>query len=116
MKYFYKYKKQKNSKYTAHVDHPLYSSCSLYEKDGKGLAIVQQRFNPSMKVFFWGYVDPGLIDDIFSHEKFDKYFAEKGGECKDGLYPTVTVRQAMWALKMKPLEKTYWESQLSHLL
>ena len=116
MKYFYEYEVEQNSKYTAHVDHPLYSSCSLYTEKGKGLAVVQRRFNPKMKVFFWSYVDPGLVDDIFSHGKFGEYFAKKCGECTDGLYPTVTVRQIMWALKMKPLRKEWWESQLSHLL
>ena len=28
----------------------------------------------------------------------------------DGLYPTVTVRQIMWALKMKPIQKERWET------
>lgn len=27
-----------------------------------------------------------------------------------GLYPTVTVRQMMWALKMKPMPKERWET------
>nr|DAP49012.1 MAG TPA: hypothetical protein [Caudoviricetes sp.] len=27
-----------------------------------------------------------------------------------GLYPTVTVRQIMWALKMKPIQKERWET------
>ena len=29
---------------------------------------------------------------------------------KDGLYPTVTVRKLMWALRMKPLKKERWET------
>jgi hypothetical protein len=28
----------------------------------------------------------------------------------DGLYPTVTVRQIMWSLKMKPIPKEKWET------
>lgn len=32
------------------------------------------------------------------------------GTCTDGLWPTVTIRQIMWALKMKPLQKQRWET------
>ena len=28
----------------------------------------------------------------------------------DGLYPTVTIRQIMWALKIKPIPKERWET------
>lgn len=31
-------------------------------------------------------------------------------ECTDGLYPTVTIRQIMWALKMKPIQRQRWET------
>ena len=37
---------------------------------------------------------------------FDKHF----GEGKDGLHPTVTIRQIMWALKMKPIPRERWET------
>ncbi len=30
--------------------------------------------------------------------------------CTDGVYPTVTIRQIMWALKMKPLARERWET------
>lgn len=35
-------------------------------------------------------------------------------EPKDGIYPTMTVRQAMWAAKMKPLKKERWETVFDH--
>ena len=31
-------------------------------------------------------------------------------EGTDGLYPTVTIRQIMWALKMKPIQRQRWET------
>ena len=103
-------------KYTYECNHPLYSSCSLIQKDDKGLAIVQRRFNSRMKVFWYSEADSWVIDSILKHDGFESYFAKHGGECKDGLYPTVTVRQVMWALKMKPLKKAWWESQDKRLL
>ena len=37
----------------------------------------------------------GIID---AKGDFKEYFNARAGACKDGLYPTVTVRQIMWAL------------------
>ena len=37
-------------------------------------------------------------------------FDKRASEDTDELYPTVTVRQIMWALKMKPLNKNRWET------
>ena len=34
----------------------------------------------------------------------------RSGEATDGLYPTVTIRQIMWALKMKPIPRERWET------
>ena len=42
--------------------------------------------------------------------KFKKFFDERAGECTDGLYPTVSIRQIMWALKMKPIQRQRWET------
>ena len=42
------------------------------------------------------------------------YFDQKAGKCTDWLYPTVTIRQIMWALKMKPLKKERWETVFDH--
>ena len=34
----------------------------------------------------------------------------RSGMATDGLYPTVTIRQIMWALKMKPIKRERWET------
>lgn len=46
-------------------DHPLYDTCTLFESDSNGLAVIQQRFSPSTKETKWGAIDPWLNDDIF---------------------------------------------------
>lgn len=35
---------------------------------------------------------------------------QRSSEARDGLYPTVSVRQLMWGLKMKPLKRERWET------
>ena len=47
---------------------------------------------------------------LYLHPKFKKFFDERAGECTDGLYPTVSIRQIMWALKMKPIQRQRWET------
>lgn len=91
-------------------DHPVYSRCTLFQIGNKGLAVIQQRFDPVTKSTTWDELDGWLTDDLYLHPKFKEYFDERAGECTDGLYPTVTVRQIMWALKMKPLPKERWET------
>ena len=103
-------------RYTYECDHPLYSKCTLLQKDGKGLAIVQIRYNSRLKIFWYGPIDSWLAELVMSQDGFESYFAEHAGDPSDGLYPTVTSRQIMWALRMKPLKKAEWESQLLQLL
>lgn len=91
-------------------DHPVYSKCTLYKIEDKGLAVIQQRYDPSSKCTWWTELDPWLTDDIYLHPKFKKLFDKRAGKCTDGLYPTITVRQLMWALKMKPLPRERWET------
>lgn len=38
------------------------------------------------------------------------YHDDRFGEGTDGVYPTVTIRQIMWELKMKPIPKERWET------
>lgn len=90
--------------------HPVYTRCTLYLIDGRGLAIIQQRFDPDSKTTWWSEIDPWLTDALYLHPKFKEYFEERSEECKDGLYPTVTIRQIMWALKMKPIKRERWET------
>ena len=91
-------------------NHPVYDKCTLFQIHKKGLAVIQQRFDPNSKKTYWGEIDPWLTDDIYLHAKFEEFFAERAGECRDGLYPTVTIRQIMWGLKMKPMPKERWET------
>ena len=90
--------------------HPVYSRCTLFKIDNRGLAIIQQRFNNINKSTWWGEIDPWLTDSLYLHPKFKEFFDERSGEAEDGLYPTVTIRQIMWAFKLKPLPKERWET------
>ena len=90
--------------------HPVYNVCTLYLIEKQGLAVIQQRFDPHTKSTWWSEVDPWITDDLYLHPGFKQYFNERSGKCTDGLYPTVTVRQIMWALKMKPLPRERWET------
>lgn len=91
-------------------NHPVYDSCTLFQIGNKGLAIIQQRFDSIKKNTWWCEVDPWLTDDIYLHPRFKQYFDSHAGICTDGLYPTVTIRQIMWALKMKPIKRERWET------
>ena len=89
---------------------PVYDKCTLYLIDGRGLAIIQQRHDPANKTTWWSEIDPWLTDALYLHPGFKDFFEKRAGKCRDGLYPTVTIRQIMWALKMKPLPKERWET------
>ena len=91
-------------------DHPVYDKCTLFKVDDYGLAVIQQRYDSTTKKTWWGEIDPWLTDSLYLHPKFKKFFDERSRKCLDGLYPTVTIRQIMWALKMKPIQKERWET------
>lgn len=95
---------------TYECNHPVYDKCTLFRIGNKGLAIIQQRYDCNSKKTWWGGVDDWLTDSLYLHPKFKKYFDERSGECLNGLYPTVTIRQIMWALKMKPIPRERWET------
>ena len=95
---------------TYNCDHPVYSKCTLFKIGEKGLALIQQRYNKNTKSTIWTEIDPWLTDLIYLHPKFKDFFDNRSGECVDGLYPTVTIRQIMWALKMKPIKREQWET------
>lgn len=90
--------------------HPVYSRCTLFQIGSKGLAVIQQRYDEKTKQTWWTELDPWLTDDLYLHPKFKEYFDSRSGECTDGLYPTVTIRQIMWSLRMKPMPKKPWET------
>ncbi len=91
-------------------NHPVYDKCTLFTINKKGLAVIQQRFNQETKSTYWTEIDPWLTDELYLHTKFKEFFDGRAGECIDGLYPTVTIRQIMWALKIKPIPRERWET------
>lgn len=91
-------------------DHPVYNSCTLYESQNKGLAVIQQRYYPESKMTYWGPIDEWLVNELYLHPKFHDYFLERATKSQNGLFPTVTVRQIMWAFRMKPLPRERWET------
>ena len=96
---------------TYYCDHPVYNWCTLYEIGNKGLAIIQQEFDKESKSTRWNAIADFLRDDIYLHPKFKAFFDKRSGEPDEkGIYPTVTLRQIMWALRMKPLPRRQWET------
>ena len=112
MRYHYKKPPIYLSKYgdTYLCDLPVYNESTLFQIDNKGLCVIQQRFDPDTKKTWWGEIDPWLTDPLYLHPRFKEFFDERAKECTDGLYPTVTIRQIMWALKMKPIPRERWET------
>ena len=49
-----------------------------------------------------GATGPFLFSFLQLEEEF---FNERSGKCIDRLYPTVTIRQIMWALTLKPIPR-----------
>ncbi|MDO4292105.1 MAG: hypothetical protein Q4C65_02630 [Eubacteriales bacterium] len=95
---------------TYYCNHEVYKQCTLFQIGKKGLAVIQQRFDEESKHTWWGEIDSWLTDDLYLHPGFRDYFNRRAGECENGIYPTVSIRQIMWALKMKPLKRERWET------
>ena len=95
---------------TYECNHPVYTRCTLFKIGTKGLAVIQQRYGDITKSTWWEEIDPWLNDELYLHPLFNKFFNDRAGENQNGLYPTVTIRQIMWALKMKPLPRERWET------
>lgn len=112
MRYHYEKPEYYSSIYgTVHTcDHPVYDKCTLIEINNKGIAVIQQRYNPENKTTYWSDIDPWLVNDLYLHPNFEGFFNERAGKCENGFYPTVTIRQIMWGLKMKPLKRERWET------
>jgi hypothetical protein len=112
MKYHYEIPEIYSTIYgdTYKCEHPLYTYCTLYLIGVRGLAVIQQDFDPVRKITWWREIDPWFTDDIYLSEDFKAYFDERAKEPVGGLYPTVTLRQIMWALKIKPMKKEPWET------
>lgn len=95
-------------------DHPVYYGCTLYKMGDNGLAVIQQRYDKTNKTTKWGIIDEHLRNDLYLNPGFLEYFKKMAGPCKNGCYPTVTIRQIMWALKIKPLKRKPWETCFDH--
>ena len=46
-------------------NHPVYDRCTLFTIGEKGLAVIQQRFNPDTKTTYWTEVDSWLTDSLY---------------------------------------------------
>lgn len=116
MRYFYERPDIYRAKYgeVYICNHPVYNICTLYREGAAGLAVIQQRFDPHTKHSWWADIDPWLVDDLYLRPGFYALFKSRAKEPEDGLYPTMAIRQIMWALKMKPLAKARWETAFDH--
>ena len=112
MRYHYEKPSIYSSMYgtTYECDHPIYDRCTLFLEGNRGLAVIQQRYDIRTKSTRWGEIDPWLTDAIYLNAGFRDLFNKRSNNCVDALYPTITIRQMMWALKMKPLPKERWET------
>ena len=117
MRYYYTKPNEYKPVYgkTYQCDHLMYDSCTLYRIGDMGLAVVQKRF--SDKTVYWTEIDPWLRNEIYLNENFRKVFDQYAGlPDSDGVYPTISVRKLMWALRMKPMKKEPWDSYFNQFL
>lgn len=91
-------------------DHKVYSKCTLFQIGDRGLAVIQQRYDEITKHTWWTEIDPWFTDILYLHPKFKEFFDDRAGPATDGIYPTVTIRQIMWAFKLKPIPRERWET------
>ena len=90
--------------------HPVYSYCTLFKIGKYGLAVIQQRFISQNKSTYWSFIDDYLVNTIYLNSRFEEFFYKYAAKSQNGIYPTVSVRQIMFALKMKPLKREPWET------
>ena len=112
MKYFYEPPEKWNRVGWRQVccNHEMFNRCTLYLKNGLGIMVVQKHFNETTKASWWGCVDPPIAHDIYNHERFASYFERYATPPdRSGLYRVIQLRKLMWALRMKPLKKEFWE-------
>lgn len=109
MKYYYQKPEVTAPLYgeTVILEHPVYKIGTQFIQNGRGLIITQQRF--TAKYLYWDAIDPWLANDIYLHPKFPEFFCKHATESD---YPIFQLRKVMWALRMKPLPKEFWEEYL----
>lgn len=93
-------------------NHVIYGRCTLFRIGDKGLAVIQQRYDN--KKTYWTEIDSWLVDKLYLHPGFKQYFDKYASESKNDIFPTVTIRQIMWGLRMKPLKREPWETYFDH--
>ena len=58
---------------TYECDHPVYNKCTLFKMEGKGLAVIRQRYDRNTKNTWWSEIDPWLTDSLYLHKNFLKF-------------------------------------------
>lgn len=89
---------------------PVYVKGTLFRIGKKGLVVIQQRYREEDKSTWWDEIDPWLRNPIFLNTRFSEFFESFASEEKEDGFNTVTIRQIMWALRMKPIKRERWET------
>lgn len=87
-------------------ENSLYRSSTLYFEKGRGLCVVRLRFDENSKSFYFSHLEYSLANNIYLSDGFKEYF---NSHARKYPYPVVNVRKIMWALRMKPLRKEFYE-------
>lgn len=88
------------------LKHPVYKSGTLFKEHGLGLIVVQQHFNESTLECSWTAIDADIANDIYLSPRFPEFFLDHAASTD---YPIFQLRRLMWALRIKPLPREYWE-------
>ena len=62
------------------------------------------------KSTYWTEIDQLLNDILYLSTGFMEFFNSYAAEGSEGFYPTVTIRQVMWRLRLKLLKRERWET------
>lgn len=95
-------------------DHPVYSRCTLYRDGERGLAVIQQRYDLKTKHTYWTELDAWIANKLYLDPGFNRLFGSWAKPGANDIFPTLTIRQAMWLLRMKPLKREPWETLFDH--
>ena len=61
----------------------VYNHCTLFLVGERGLAVIQQRYDPETKHTFWAEVDEWLTDPLYLHPRFRAFFDRRAGTGTD---------------------------------
>ena len=98
-------------------NHPVFSYGTLLQikRHPEGVIIIQQRYDEKTKHTWWDVTEDWIINNVYLNKNFREWFRTNAKlPDKNGLYPIFTVRQVMWALRIKPLPKQVWETCFDH--